>query len=315
MRAGGVVVRVAGASGGTAGEGGVVRPEVAAGERKLISGEGLTPNEPVEVWLPGDAQGPPRRVGTAEADAAGGFRLQVDVFDGVPLPIGRSVLQIVGTTGDGQALFDVPFEVVQGDPAPEVERVTGLLPDVAGGPVTTIAGLPTDATITPEPDVGRVRVDTGPVETVITGTVQEQEADTARIVTTLDGPIEVAVSGAMPATRVDVWAFSTPMLLGSITTGADGTGTATLTADRVDVGLHTLQVQTIGPDGYVTAVNLPLAVTPPEDAPDGQVTIENASTATTSTPWTALVVALALGVLAVALMTRRRTSTRPPGDA
>ena len=76
----------------------------------------------------------------------------------------------------------------------------------------------------------------------------------------------------MPGTRAEAWLFSTPVLLGTVTVGDDGTFASDVLMDSlvIAVGSHTLQVQGIGIDGYTRAVNLGVDVIDPQAlSPDG----------------------------------------------
>jgi hypothetical protein len=66
----------------------------------------------------------------------------------------------------------------------------------------------------------------------------------------------------MPGTRADVWLFSDPTLLGSVTIDESGefNGLVNVDGNVVSVGEHTLQLQGIGQDGYVRAANLGVIV-------------------------------------------------------
>jgi hypothetical protein len=64
------------------------------------------------------------------------------------------------------------------------------------------------------------------------------------------GRVSVSGSGLVPGSQADVWAFSTPTLLGVVTVGADGTFAATFDLPAgLAVGQHTLQVNGIRADG------------------------------------------------------------------
>ena len=66
----------------------------------------------------------------------------------------------------------------------------------------------------------------------------------------------------MPGTRADVWLFSDPTLLGTVTIDENGefTGEFIVDPNMIPVGEHTLQLQGVGEDGYVKAANLGVVV-------------------------------------------------------
>jgi hypothetical protein len=72
----------------------------------------------------------------------------------------------------------------------------------------------------------------------------------------------VSGSGFMPGTRADVWLFSEPTLLGTVTIDEYGefTGEVNIDPTMIPVGEHTLQLQGVGEDGYVKAANMGVLV-------------------------------------------------------
>ena len=106
--------------------------------------------------------------------------------------------------------------------------------------------------------------------------------------------------GFQPDTRVDIFLFSDPTLLGSFTVAEDGTVTAEIYLDKrfATIGDHTLQIQGVGNDGYVKAANLGVLV----EEPPMETT---AQTALTFVWWIIAGVVLA-AVLLVAVVSRRR---------
>jgi hypothetical protein len=71
--------------------------------------------------------------------------------------------------------------------------------------------------------------------------------------------------GFQPDTRVDIWLFSDPTLLGSVIVGADGSFSHEIYIDGryATVGNHTLQLQGVGEDGFVKAANFGVSVQEP----------------------------------------------------
>jgi hypothetical protein len=72
----------------------------------------------------------------------------------------------------------------------------------------------------------------------------------------------LAGDGFEPDTRLDVWLFSEPVLLGSVTVNGDGSAATqvTLGTNNIPLGHHTLQLQGVGQDGLIKAANLGIIV-------------------------------------------------------
>ena len=107
----------------------------------------------------------------------------------------------------------------------------------------------------------------------------------------------------MPGTRADVWLFSDPTLLGTVTIDENGefTGEFNVDPSMVPVGEHTLQLQGVGEDGYVKAANLGVMVDDPVEA----------MPTTVETGWGFIwwiVTAVVLLALIIVLLTARRRS-------
>ena len=84
--------------------------------------------------------------------------------------------------------------------------------------------------------------DAGEIEQVDTGaTITLVQAKTAT----------VSGNGFQPDTRVDIWLFSDPTLLGSVIVAADGlfTGEVSMDVRYATVGEHTLQLQGVANEG------------------------------------------------------------------
>ena len=73
-------------------------------------------------------------------------------------------------------------------------------------------------------------------------------------------------TGFLPGTLVTVWIFSEPVRLATVTVDGDGGFTLEflLHATTIAPGEHTLQVQGVGQDGLIKAVNLGVVVEPLE---------------------------------------------------
>jgi hypothetical protein len=93
------------------------------------------------------------------------------------------------------------------------------------------------------------------------GSVQDSEGSAAIVFEQQQTAI-VSGEGFQPDTRVDMWLFSDPTLLGSVIVGADGSfsGEVYLDANFAVIGEHTLQLQGVGMDGFIRAANLGVVV-------------------------------------------------------
>jgi hypothetical protein len=187
---------------------------------------------------------------------------------GAPVPIGRQVLQVTGFDERGnQTVVDMTIMISQGAPAPELNRSTGSLPGLLPGQsLATAAGLPENAVIEVRPEVRQVAVVSDGWSFKVglperSGSVQPSEGG-AEIVFEQKQTATVSGEGFQPDTRVDMWLFSDPTLLGSVTVGADGSfsGEVYLDPNFAVVGEHTLQLQGVGMDGFIRAANLGVVV-------------------------------------------------------
>jgi len=232
----------------------------------------------------------------------------VNVFGDDPLPIGRNVVQMVTTNAEGeQVVVDMPFTIAQGTPVPEVLRDTGDTPNapVEGAVVTTAGLVDTEPQISSDEASNTVVVDgqSWAVSVAVSDTSRVSgEGQTTQVSSSPGSGFTVAGSGFMPDTRVDVWLFSSPVLLGNAVVDQDGTVSVRVQFDpaTVPTGQHTLQVQAVAEDGFIRAANLP-------------VTLEPRTEATTSDSaggllWWTVGIAAAIALLAIltTLIIRRR---------
>jgi hypothetical protein len=195
---------------------------------------------------------------------------------GAPVPIGRQVLQVTGFDERGnQTVIDMTIMIAQGEPSPEFNRATGSLPGIPPGQsLVTAAGLPENAAIEVRSEARQVAVvsdgwsfSVGLPEA--SGSVQGSEGGAA-IVFEQQQTATVSGEGFQPDTRIDIWLFSDPTLLGSIIVGSDGSfsGEVFLDAKLALVGEHILQLQGVGMDGFIRAANLGVVVEESEPQTD-----------------------------------------------
>jgi hypothetical protein len=73
--------------------------------------------------------------------------------------------------------------------------------------------------------------------------------------------VEVTGSGFLPGSLVDVWLFSTPIFIGTVRVGPDGSFEGRLDLPSgVSVGAHTLQANGLTPDQKQRSLNLGVQV-------------------------------------------------------
>jgi len=291
---------------------GMAEIAVRKGAAASLSGSGFRPGATVQVFMP-----------LAGANAKELTRIPVQQdgsFDGsapfatrpneAPLPIGRNVLQLVSLDNDGnQVVVEMAVNIAQASPAPEQNRIDGVVPRMAPGQsVATSGGEPIPVTITPvsEQKLAVVEGDGWTMAINVDaedGGVEPSEGG-ALLKLVRDESAVISGSGFMPGTRADVWLFSDPTLLGSVTIDENGefTGEVNVDSNVISLGEHTLQLQGVGEDGYVKAANLGVLV---DDSSEEMPTaVESASGLLW---WIVGAFLLALLFLLVLLARRRRS--------
>jgi uncharacterized repeat protein (TIGR02543 family) len=282
---------------------------VSTGRSATVSGAGLLPGSVLQVWLPGMTGGVAKELARIPVKSDGSFTSELTFTPqqtGAPVPIGRQVLQVTGFDERGnQTVVDMTIMIAQGAPAPELNRATGSLPGLfLGQSLATAAGLPENAVIEVRSEVRQVAVvsdgwsfSVGLPET--SGSVQPSEGG-AEVIFEQQQTATVSGEGFQPDTRVDMWLFSEPTLLGSVIVGADGSFSVEVYLDPnfAAIGEHTLQLQGVGMDGFIRAANL-------------GVVVEGSETLTSSAlPWWALGVAGLLALLTTVAVLASRSMRR-----
>lgn len=254
----------------TTAEDGSARVAVKQGTRARFEGGGMQPGAMVQVFIPlGDddfrelAQLLVNEDGTFSGEAPFSTDPLAD-----PLPIGTRLLQLVTVDEDGnQVVLDISINIEQADPAPAINRDEGLVPVVEPGrAVVMSAGKPTEATITGVEDLKLAVVEGDGWNMAI-----NLEAEDAAVRQTESGTLlqlvrneqtQVSGTGFLAGTRADIWLFSEPTLLGTVTIDEDGkfSGEVAIDPDLIPTGEHTLQLQGVGQDGYVKAASLGVVV-------------------------------------------------------
>ena len=289
---------------------------VRKGGSATLSGSGFRPGATVQVFMPlrGFNSKELARIPVNEDGSFDGSAPFSTRPNEVPLPIGKNVLQLVSLDNDGnQVVVEITVNVAQGAPAPEFNRSEGVIPAMAlGQSIATSGGEPVPVTVTAVSDQKLAVVEGDGWTMAInvaseTGGVEPSEGGALLKLVRNDTTL-VSGSGFMPGTRADVWLFSDPTLLGTVTVDENGefTGEVNIDANMVPVGEHTLQLQGVGEDGYVKAANMGVLVDDP---------IEAMPTAVESAGWLLWWVAgafllLLLVVMFVIVARRRRSQTR-----
>ena len=241
---------------------------VKRGSDVALKGGGLQPDSTLQVFVP-FANSSFAELPSITVDAEGNFSVDVSftsVGRAKPFPIGLQSLQLSGVDEDGNAtIIDIPITIAQPDAAPEINRLTGEQPALEPGQlIALVAGAPENVEIDAAPGGAAIAGDGWSLE--LSGGVN-QEANQP-LTFAADQPARVSGDGFMGGTRADVFLFSTPTLLGSVTIADDGTFAADFDIDSalIEAGSHTLQIQGVGADGYVRAANLGVIVSEPTAA-------------------------------------------------
>ena len=282
---------------------------IPTGQSTRVTGGGLLPGSHMQVWLPGATGLAPKELARVSVGSDGTFDSQLSFTANqsqTPIPIGRQVMQVTGYDADGnQTVVDMTVNIAQGSPAPEPNRLVDALPELQPGQsLATSAGVPEIVTIEARPDTREVAVTSGEwafnVSLPADGGGVEQVAAGATVTLVQSRSATVSGNGFQPGTRVDIWLFSTPTLLGSVVVGADGSfvGDVYLDSRFAVTGEHTLQLQGVAMDGFIKAANLGVVV---------QESVVLATTgATTLMVWVGVVAGLVAVLFLVALLVARR---------
>ena len=283
---------------------------VRKGAAATITGSGFRPGATVKVFMPlqGDNAKELTRIPVQPDGSFDGSAPFATRPNEAPLPIGKSVLQLVSLDNDGnQVVVEMAVNIAQGAPAPEQNRIDGVIPAMAPGQsVATSGGEPVPVRLTPVSDQ-KLAVVEGDGWTMAVnvaaedGGVEPSEGG-ALLKLVRDESALISGSGFMPGTRADVWLFSDPTLLGTVTIDENGefTGEVNIDPNLIPVGEHTLQLQGVGEDGYVKAANLGVLV---DDA------VEAAPTAVEQgfgLIWWILAAVILLAIVIVLLASRRK---------
>lgn len=252
-------------------ESGTSEMSVVRGGATRFSGSGLLPSSTVQVFL-GFDQTNSAELARIPVDTNGNFdgsaALQTP-GSGAPLPIGRQVIQMVSVDEDGnQAIIDMPINIAQPSPQPEILQESGETPALRPGQsLATRAGEPVAVRVIPQPENKQTTIDGGDwsMQVIAAGdgsSVTEGADGEVLLQLVRDESATISGSGFMPLTRADVWLFSEPTLLGSVDIDENGefNGEFNIDGRVVTVGEHTMQLQGVGEDGYTRSANLGVLV-------------------------------------------------------
>ncbi|MDA8777357.1 fibronectin type III domain-containing protein [Pontimonas sp.] len=282
---------------------------VPTGQSTRVNGGGLLPGSQLQVWLPGMSGTTPKELARIPVKADGTFESELSFTarqSETPIPIGRQVMQVTGYDEDGnQTVVDMTINIGQGAPTPEPNRTVNELPDLnPGQSLATSAGLPEIVTIEARVETREVAVLSGEWSFTVVlpenaGVVEEAESG-ATLTLIQARTASVSGDGFQPDTRVDIWLFSDPTLLGSVIVSADGsfTGEVYLDVRYAIPGEHTLQLQGVADDGFIKAANLGVMVQEP---------LTLTSESATGLLWWVLiaVVAVLVAVMLIVIVRRR----------
>lgn len=246
---------------------------VRKGARATLSGSGFRPESTVQVFLPlqGSNAKELTRIPVAADGSFNGDAAFATALDEDPLPIGRQVLQLVSVDENGdEVVVDMTVNIAQPPPAPEFNRVDGVIPTQAPGTsIATNGGAPEEVRVSAVEDQ-KLAVVEGDGWSMAIGVTSENGAvegtDGGASIKLVRGEsARVSGDGFMPGTRADVWLFSDPTLLGTVTIDEEGRfdGEVNIDVRVITAGDHTLQLQGVGEDGYVRAANLGVTVDDP----------------------------------------------------
>lgn len=296
---------------------GATELDVRSGGQSTLQGGGVLAGSTVQVFLPLSGNNS-QQLSEMEADTEGNFSGDA-VFASprteAPLPIGRQMLQIVSLDESGERLvMEMAVVIGQPPPAPEFDRSVDALPQLSPGlSIATEAGLPVAVQVRAETDNRQavIEADGWTMTIGVAGddaSVDETPEGGASITFVRDELAAVSGSGFMPGTRVDVWLFSEPTLLKTVTIDDNGdfVGEVSPDAHVVAVGEHTLQLQGVGSDGYIRSANLGVLV---QDAGADAATTPEVVTSLAWWFWIIALLSLLIVVVIASWLYRRAQST------
>jgi len=274
LRAGALSIRVGVTSGNglvRQGSNGATEVQLRSGGAATVTGTGLAPRANAQVYLLTRGQ-ETRQLANTPTDDAGAFSSEAVFATSLqdpPIPVGRHTMQVVTLDQQGrQIVVEFAVNIAQPGPAPEPNRQVGEIPQLTPGQsLATNAGIPEAVTLSVLQDQQQAFIEGAGWSMAVDVTdslagVQEPTPGSLLLELTRGRETRIFGSGFMPSTRADVWLFSEPTLLGTVEVNGEGNFSGVVTIDDrlVAPGEHTLQLQAIGEDGFVRAVNLGVVV-------------------------------------------------------
>ena len=252
--------------------GGKTTINVAQERTAILGGTGMQPNSRARAFLPLDGDNFVQVAdiavnGDGTFSGVGNFR---NAPGKTPLPVGETLLQLVSVDENGnQIVVEVAVDIPQENPRPEVDPSDGEIVELEPGKFQgSSAGKPTVLQVQ---NTGRgfdFAGDGYEIEIASSddGAVSTSENGELVLKLVRDEETVVRGKGFKPKTRADVYLYSEPTLVGSVTIDEEGIffGEFKLDPELIAVGNHTLQVQGVGTDGYVKTANMGVVV---EDSP------------------------------------------------
>lgn len=303
-------------SGGiTTNESGGAELAVTQGSGARLQGAGLRPGGVVSIFLPSsrNQSTPLSTIQVAEDGSFSGEAIFSSSALSEPVPIGRNLLQLVSTDEDGnEIVLEMAINIAQGLPIPELNREVGNIPQLAvGQTLGTSAGIPTDVSVTAieEQSLAVVEGEGWTMAVSVESTQGSiQPSNSGALVTLVrDEAAQVVGSGFMPGTRAEVWLFSEPTLLGTVTVDDNGkfTGAVNIDGRLIAPGEHTLQLQGVGVDGFIKAANLGVSVADDHSSSS----IETSPTVAGWVSWSmGILLVVALGILVILRVRQRKNA-------
>jgi hypothetical protein len=242
---------------------------VSPGETLAINASRLMPGSIVQVWAVG-ANGQPE-LGRARVGESGTVDTRMSFLTGdagATLAIGPRMIQVTATNADGEpVVVELAVYVPQGPLKPERYRELNQLPQLGPGQHTgTSAGKMISLTLTPIPEQSRLLMSAKDwVFTLDVSGTPQQRVDGGQnpgATLTHSGTSSLSGVGLMPGTTLSVWLFSDPTLVTTAVVDDAGAFSVDMVVDPalISAGEHTLQIQGVGPDGFIKAANLGVTV-------------------------------------------------------
>jgi hypothetical protein len=223
-----------------------------------FSGGDALPGTTVTVFINGVA------AGTATVNPDGTWTLDLDIPAGTNGPITITIVWI-DETGQ-QRTLTTPITIIATGDAATAPRTPTTGNQLAPDPDTAIAIGPNgellNSTRTTNPDTNTITITVGDTNFNITPTENGRLDTTGRLILTHPARVRITANGMLPNTTATIWIMSNPQRLGTTTIDTTGTIDTTYTIPTgIDPGNHTIQIDTINPQGEPITIALGLTIT------------------------------------------------------